>query len=219
MPLLHMSINVFRLLFFHIQVAELLYVNTESLFKLSFGFSNIFLIAAAADNCIYKVGSFSIEIRFQNKWLVPVLKFKEFNLNNIITGKTTFSAFVVLKVDLFVEKFEEHKNLFKLDDRLLQSINLWLVNILPKVFEVWRFPYIFLVFNYHADAPFLTKRYLLKTGFWVIKKVRNIAFWIGWFWKKSSSKFFYLILLWKCQETRTCCHLVPFRIECHCLCN
>ena len=89
-----MSINVFRLLFFHIQVAECaLSVNTKSLFKLSSGFSNIFLIATAADNYINTVGIFAIEIRFQNKWLMPILKFKEFSLHNIITTKATFSAF------------------------------------------------------------------------------------------------------------------------------
>ena len=117
-----MSVNVFRLLFFLFRLSNVLSVNTKSFFKLSSGLSNIFLIATAADNHIYKVGSFAIEIRFQNKWLVPTLKFKEFSLYN--TTKATFSAFFVLKVDLFVEKFEENKSLFKLDGCLLQSINL-----------------------------------------------------------------------------------------------
>ena len=53
----------------------------------------------------------------------------------------------MLKVSLFVEQFEEHKSLFKLDGCLLQSINLCLANIFPKVFEVWRFPYISLTFG------------------------------------------------------------------------
>ena len=130
---------------FHIQ--NLLSVNTVSLFKLSSCLSNIFFIATAADNYTYKGGNFTIEIRFQNKWLVPILKFKEFSLYNIITTKPFFPHFVVLKVGLFVEKFEEHKTLFKLDDSLLQSINLYLANILPKVFEVWRFPYIAFTFG------------------------------------------------------------------------
>ena len=67
---------------------------------------------------------------------MPILKFKEFSFRNIITTKANFSPFVVLEVGLFVEMFEEHKSLFKLDDCLLQSINLCLANILPKVFEV-----------------------------------------------------------------------------------
>ena len=69
-------------------------VNTESLFMLSSRLSNIFLIATAADNnYIYKVGSFTVEITFQDKWLVAILKFKEFTLHNIIATKATFSAF------------------------------------------------------------------------------------------------------------------------------
>ena len=58
-----MCVNVFRLLFFHIHVVEFA-VNTESIFKLSSCLSNIFLIATAADNYIYKVGSFAIEMKF-----------------------------------------------------------------------------------------------------------------------------------------------------------
>ena len=88
-----MSLNIVRLLFFRFRLWNVLPVNTKSLFKLSYGLSNIFLIATAADNYIYKVESFAIEIRFQNKWLVPILKFKEFSLYNIITTKGTFSAF------------------------------------------------------------------------------------------------------------------------------
>ena len=123
-------------------------VNTESLFKLSSGLSNIFLLATIAYNYIYKVGSFAIEIRFQNKWLVPILKFKEFTLYDIITTKATLTAFCCLKVGLFVEKFEEHESLFKLDGCILQSINLCLANILPTFFEVWRFPYVSLGFMF-----------------------------------------------------------------------
>ena len=55
--------------------------------------------------------------------------------------------FVVLKVGLFVDKFEEHKSLFKLDGCHLQSINLRLASILPKVFELWRFPYVSFIFR------------------------------------------------------------------------
>ena len=46
---------------------NVLSVNTESLFQLSSGLSSIFLIPTAAENYIYKVGSFAVEIRFQNK--------------------------------------------------------------------------------------------------------------------------------------------------------
>ena len=101
--------------------------------KLSSGLSNIFLIPTTGDNYIYKAWSFAIEIRFQNKWLVLILKFKQFTFYDTIATKATFSAFCW---------FEEHKSLFKLDGCLLQSINLCLANILTKVFEIWRFPYI-----------------------------------------------------------------------------
>ena len=112
-----MSINVFQLLFFIFRLSNMLPVNTKSLFKLSSSWFNIFLIATAADNYIYQVGSFAIEIRLQSKLLSQ--------------QKQLFPHFVVLKVGLFVEKFEEHKSLFKLDDCLLQLINLCLANILP----------------------------------------------------------------------------------------
>ena len=68
-------------------------VNTESLIKLSSGLSNILLIATTANSYIYEVGSFAIEIIFQNKWIGPVLIFKEFDFYNIITTKANFSAF------------------------------------------------------------------------------------------------------------------------------
>ena len=114
----------FDFYFFIFKLLNVLSVNTERLFKLSPRLSNIFFIATGADNYIYiyRVGIFAIKIRFQNKWLVPILKFKEFILNNIISTKATFPHFVVLKVSLSVEKFEEHKRIFKLDDYLLQSI-------------------------------------------------------------------------------------------------
>ena len=99
--------------FFIFRLSNVLSVNTESLFKMFSGLSNIFLIAIVADNYIYKVGGFEIEIRFQ-KWLVPILKFKEFSLYDIIATK----------VGLFVEKFEEHKSFFKLHGCPLQSVNL-----------------------------------------------------------------------------------------------
>ena len=83
----------FDFYFFIFRLSNVLSVNTQSPFKLSSDLSNIFLIATAGDNCIYKVGSFAIEIRFQNKWLVPIPKFKEFSLYNIITTKANFSAF------------------------------------------------------------------------------------------------------------------------------
>ena len=124
--------------FFIFRLSNVLSVNDKSLFKLSSGLSNIFLIATAADNYIYKLGSFAIEIRFQNKWLVPNLEFKEFSFYNIITTKATFFAFCC---------FESWFSLFKLDGCLMQSIDLRLANILPKVFELWRFLCISLIFG------------------------------------------------------------------------
>ena len=83
----------FDIYFFIFRFLNVLSLNTESLFKLSSGLTDIFLIATAADNYIYKVGSFAIEIRFQNKWMVPILKFKEVAPYNIIATKATFFAF------------------------------------------------------------------------------------------------------------------------------
>ena len=74
-----MCVNVFRLLFFHIWVVECAICKCS----LSLNLSNIFLIATAEDNYVYKVGSFAIEIRIRNKWMVPILNFKEFTLSNI----------------------------------------------------------------------------------------------------------------------------------------
>ena len=122
-------------------------VNTESLFNLSSGLSDIFFIATAVDNYIYRVGSFAVEIRFQDKWLVPILKFKQLTRYIVIATKQLFLHFLVLKVGIFVQKFEELKSLFKVDACLLQSINLFLANVLPKVLEVWRFLYISVTFG------------------------------------------------------------------------
>ena len=52
----------FDFYFFTFGLSNVLSVNTESLFKLSCGLSNIFLIATAADNYIYMVRSFSVEV-------------------------------------------------------------------------------------------------------------------------------------------------------------
>ena len=54
--------------------------------------------------------------------MVPIIKFREFTPYNKIATKAAFPDFVVLKVGLFIEMFEEHKSLFKLDGCLLQSI-------------------------------------------------------------------------------------------------
>ena len=70
----------FDFYFFIFTLSNVLSVNAKSLFELSSGLSNIFPIATPADNYIYKVGSFAVEIKFQNKRLVPILKFKEFSL-------------------------------------------------------------------------------------------------------------------------------------------
>ena len=62
----------FDFCFFIFRLSNVLSVNTKSLFKVPSGLSNIFFIATAADNYIFKVGSFAIEIRdnihFLNKW-------------------------------------------------------------------------------------------------------------------------------------------------------
>ena len=56
----------------------MLSLNSESLLKLSSGISNIFLVAAVADNYICKVGSFQVGIGFQSKMFgtnsYPLLK-------------------------------------------------------------------------------------------------------------------------------------------------
>ena len=83
----------FDFYFFLFSLSNVLSVNTESLFKLSSGLCNIFLIATTADNDIYKVGSFTEEIWFQDKWLVSILEFKEFTLYDIIATNAAFSPF------------------------------------------------------------------------------------------------------------------------------
>ena len=82
-----------------------------SLFKQSYGFPNIFLIETAVDNYI------------------------RFGFSQLKFEKPRFPHFVVLKVGLFVEIFEGHKILFKLDCCILQSINFYLAIIFPNVFQ------------------------------------------------------------------------------------
>ena len=79
--------------FFIFRFSNVLSVNAKSLFELSSGLSDIFLIVTAVDNYIYKIGSFAIDIRFQNKKLLPILNFKEFRLCNIIKTNNFFSIF------------------------------------------------------------------------------------------------------------------------------
>ena len=93
---------------FKLRLSNVLSVNTESLFKLPSGLSNMFFIATAPDNYIFKVGSFAIEIRFQIKWLIPILQSKEFNLYNTITTIATIYAFCYFEAWFIFEKFEEH---------------------------------------------------------------------------------------------------------------
>ena len=83
----------FNFYFLVFKFSNVLPVNTESLFKLSSDSSNIFLIATATDNSRYQLGSFAVQIWFQNKWLVPIRKLKEFNLDNIIATKASFYGF------------------------------------------------------------------------------------------------------------------------------
>ena len=80
----------FNLNFFIFRLSNALFVNTKSLFKL---ICNIFFITTAADKYIHHVGTFAIEIGFENKWLMPIPKFKEFSLYNTITTKATLSLF------------------------------------------------------------------------------------------------------------------------------
>ena len=75
-----MSVNVFRLLFFHIQFWIVFSVDTESLFKLSSVISNIYLTGNAAVEFLHKVGSFTVEIRFQDKCMVSIFELKELTL-------------------------------------------------------------------------------------------------------------------------------------------
>ena len=89
----------------------------------SSGLSNIFLIATAADNYIYKIGSSAIEIRFQNKRLAPILKFKEFSLCNIITTKATFSAFCCFEswfIDTEITNYVAEHHSKELTEKLLK---------------------------------------------------------------------------------------------------
>ena len=81
-----MCVNVFRCLFFSIQ-DFMLSVNTESLFKLSSSLSKLFLLATVTDNC--QVGTSTVEIWFQTKWLV---KFKEFTIYSVIGTKANVST-------------------------------------------------------------------------------------------------------------------------------
>ena len=116
-----MSVNVFRLLFFLLRLSNVLSVNTKSLFKLSSGLSNIFLIATAANNHI-RLGVSRLKLDFKTNGRCQLLYLKR--SASIIQQKQLFPHFFVLKVGLFVAKFEENKSLFKLDGCLLQSINL-----------------------------------------------------------------------------------------------
>ena len=103
--------------------------------------------------------------------MLPILKFKEFTLYNIIARKTTFSVFWCFEnwficwnalhkkwsfplrispVNVKSTPVKFIKVLFKLDG-LLQSINLCLANVLSKVFEVWTFPHISLTFGSRSE--------------------------------------------------------------------
>ena len=121
----------FDFYFFIFRSSNLLSVNIPSLFLSCPPVCPIYF-SLQPPQIIYKVGSFIDEVWFQDKWLVPILEFKEFNLYNIIATKQFFQYFVVLKVGLFVKKFEVHKILPKFDVCLLQSINLF-----SPVFVMW----------------------------------------------------------------------------------
>ena len=158
---MHISVKSFDFYFFIFWLSNVLPVNTKSLFKLPSGLSNIFLIATAADNYIYKVGSFATEIRFQNKWLVPILEFK--GVHPLFFHKH-FPHFVVLKIALFDERYEEHKSLFKLDGCLLKSINLCSANILPKWLYVLIMSRTRFRVNPHSIVAWISRNSLLETG-------------------------------------------------------
>ena len=114
----------FDFYFFIFRSSKLLPVNIPSLFLSCPPVCPIYS-SLQPPQIMYKVGSFIDEVWFQDKWLVPILEFKEFTLYNIIATKQFFPYFVVLKVGLFVKKFEEHKILPKFGACLLQSINLF----------------------------------------------------------------------------------------------
>ena len=52
----------FDFYFFLFRLSNVLSVDTESLFKLSYGLSNRLLTATATDTCIYEVGSYRDEV-------------------------------------------------------------------------------------------------------------------------------------------------------------
>ena len=124
--------------------------------------------------------------------------------------KQRFPIFFISKVGLFVEKLQKHDSLFKLDDCLLQSISLCLANILPNVFEVWRFTYISLAFgnrfrllglyvDINSKISSLFSNYSLLSCSWGIARAFTILFSttiFGYFWVfkivLSSLNFMYL---------------------------
>ena len=129
-------------------------VDTESLFKLSCGLSNIFLIATARCNYIYiyiyiyirlEVSQLKFDFKI-NGWCGS-LNLKSSPICNKITTKATFSIFCCFESWFICWKVSRTKSLFKLDGCHLQSINLCLANALPKVFKIWSCPYISLTFG------------------------------------------------------------------------
>ena len=57
-----MCVNFFDFYFVIFMLSNVLSVKTESLFKLSCGWSNMFIIAPARVNCTDEIGSFAVKI-------------------------------------------------------------------------------------------------------------------------------------------------------------
>ena len=79
-----MCINDFRLLFFHIQVVEYVGLN------FSFNLCDIFFIATTVEDYIYNIWSLPVQISLGDKWIVPILEFKEFTLLDMFATKAIF---------------------------------------------------------------------------------------------------------------------------------
>ena len=137
-----MCINDFRLLFFHIQVVEYVGLN------FSFNLCDIFFIATTVEDYIYNIWSLPVQISLGDKWIVPILEFKEFTLLDMFATKAIF--FCILLFPMLVCQSKGSKDI-KMFSNLVIVFPCQLIcflNVLHKMFEVWRFLYnIFLTFG------------------------------------------------------------------------
>ena len=102
-------------IFFIFRLPNMLSVNNESLFKLSSGLSYIFLMQPLQIVTYTSLGVSQFKYDFKVNGQCQLLNLKSLPSIIWLQQKQLFTHFVVLKVDLFVEKFKEHKSLFKLD--------------------------------------------------------------------------------------------------------